>query len=115
MHLNFDDLSLALDGKLTGERYEHLVNCRACTYLIASELLNNPFINLMANLTEQQLKLAERLVELDDWNENHCGKAQLMLSLLLSERKRLIEERDEWKRRAAQHGCDTEDGDPDCG
>jgi len=27
----------------------------------------------------------------------------------------LIRERDEWKRRAAAHGCDTEKGDPDCG
>lgn len=24
-------------------------------------------------------------------------------------------ERDEWKRRAEQHGCDVEKGDPDCG
>lgn len=31
------------------------------------------------------------------------------------ENKRLIKERDEWKRRAAQHGCDVDNGDPDCG
>lgn len=28
---------------------------------------------------------------------------------------RLISERDDWKRRAASHGCNTEEGDPDCG
>ena len=27
----------------------------------------------------------------------------------------LTKERDEWKRRAAAHGCDTEKGDVDCG
>lgn len=28
---------------------------------------------------------------------------------------RLKRERDEWKRRAAAHGCDTDNGDVDCG
>jgi hypothetical protein len=28
--------------------------------------------------------------------------------------KKLEEERDMWKRRAFQHGCDLEKGDPDC-
>jgi len=27
----------------------------------------------------------------------------------------LIKERDEWKRRAEAHGCNIEEGDPDCG
>jgi hypothetical protein len=34
---------------------------------------------------------------------------------LRDEVKKLKADRDEWKRRAAAHGCDTEKGDPDCG
>jgi hypothetical protein len=34
---------------------------------------------------------------------------------LRAEIAKLTAERDEWKRRAATHGCDTERGNPDCG
>lgn len=39
-------------------------------------------------------------------------KAREALAQYIAE---LEKERDEWKRRAAQHGCNIEDGDPDCG
>lgn len=34
---------------------------------------------------------------------------------LRDEIKKLKADRDEWKRRAAKHGCNVEKGDPDCG
>lgn len=68
----------------------------------------------MSKLNEKQLKLAERLSEKDFFNDTDAGNAQLLIGILLSERKALIEERDSWKSRAEQHGCDTENGDPDC-
>ena len=34
---------------------------------------------------------------------------------LTAERKATCEEIESWKRRAAQHGCDVENGDDDCG
>jgi hypothetical protein len=66
-------------------------------------------------LTDKQLKLAQRLVNRDDFTDDDAANAQMLLSLLLSERKDLINERDDWKRRAAAHGCDINSGDDDCG
>jgi hypothetical protein len=35
--------------------------------------------------------------------------------LLLTYFQVLVAQRESWKRRASQHGCDVESGDPDCG
>lgn len=40
---------------------------------------------------------------------------KLRVQAYAKEVRELASERDQWKRRAAAHGCDTEKGDPDCG
>ena len=45
----------------------------------------------------------------DEWWERY-GKGDAERAI-----EKLAAERDAWKRRAAQHGCDIERGDPECG
>lgn len=69
-------------------------------------------------LTKEQLELANLLTTENaakTWTENRVITAQLIMAALLTERAILIKEANEWQRRAAAHGCNIDDGDPDCG
>ena len=68
-----------------------------------------------AVLTEDILKLATTLANAPEVSANQVGKLQLIVSMLLLERADLIHEIKLWKSKAAKHGCDVENGDPDCG
>lgn len=50
-------------------------------------------------------------------NDEECPKlfTDAVVFGLSQEIEMLVKERDEWMRRAASHGCDTDKGDIDCG
>jgi hypothetical protein len=54
---------------------------------------------------------------LDSWGDgpNWMDKTGVSVPIVKSTLKALLDDRDSWKRRAKAHGCNTEEGDPDCG
>lgn len=58
--------------------------------------------------TDRERRLANALLGLMD-------DSSLLVGIVQDELKKTQADRDAWRRRAEQHGCDVEHGDPECG
>jgi hypothetical protein len=76
-----------------------LENLRLATHKFAIDMPGS-YLDYFTRVIEAiQMLEAERRTRLD----------------LCADIARLQKERDAWKKRAGQHGCNTDDGDPECG
>lgn len=76
---------------------------------IADELTEHLFTNGFG-------EKAQRLVlELPGGGNGGGWGKRPVRDILLAHIQVLVSQREAWKRRAGQHGCDVENGDPDCG